>query len=288
MNEARCHFCGASFRNRQAVRAHLRHCSAYQGRQAKTGSRQGRLPVDGLAPHNGAAELRTLLEAHEKRRREEAAAARKQKRRQLIQRVKDQVVGQYRSSGYTIPAETKARALTDIERELSALALEELPEWELVQLAEGIRDQLYGPAMRAQDEAQRVEDQRREEAQEASRRVTEQRANEDRERQQAKARASALVRYGTTFADDALQDVEDLDEPEQQRILQRVELDLEQQLTGGESKRDVQGRVDQILDEELGEVEDGDEDEGDDGYDEDDDQDEDGDEDEGDEDDDHD
>jgi hypothetical protein len=67
--------------------------------------------------------------------------------------------------------------------------------------------------------------------------------------------------------------------PEQQRILPRVELDLEQHLTGGESKRDVQGRVDQILDEELGEAEESNEDEGDDEYEEDDDEDEDSDED---------
>ena len=45
MNEATCHFCGASFRNRQAVRAHLRHCPAYRGRQVKTRSRQGRLSI---------------------------------------------------------------------------------------------------------------------------------------------------------------------------------------------------------------------------------------------------
>ncbi len=49
--------------------------------------------------------------------------------------MKERVVGQWRSAGYTIPAETKARALTDIERELSALPVDELPEWELVQLA---------------------------------------------------------------------------------------------------------------------------------------------------------
>ena len=48
MNEATCRFCRKSFRNRQAVRAHLRHCVAYRGRQAKTRSRQARLPVRSL------------------------------------------------------------------------------------------------------------------------------------------------------------------------------------------------------------------------------------------------
>jgi hypothetical protein len=228
--------------------------------------------------HSGAADLRALralLDANEKRRQEETAEAKKQKRRQILQRVKDRVVGQWRSLRYTIPAETKARALMDIERELSALTVDELPEWELVQLAEGIRDKLYGPVMRAQDDAHRLEEQhRREEA----RRVAEERANEERERQQAEERISALVLFGTDFAYDALQDVEDLDEHEEQTVLQRVELELAGQLTGGESKRDVQGRVDKVLDEELGAPDD-DQDEGDD--DEDDDEDEEDDEDEG-------
>jgi len=219
-------------------------------------------------PDTGAADLRALLAAHEKRRQDEAAEARRQKRRQVIQRVKERVVGQWRSAGYTIPAETKARALTDIERELSALPVDELPEWELVQLAEGVRDQRYGPVMRAHDDAQALEDQRRREAQEASRRVAERQANEARERQQADARAAALVQYGSDFAYEALQDVGDLDEQEQQRLLQRVERELADQLTGGESKRDVQGLVDTILDEELGEADD-DENEGDDEYDDD-------------------
>ena len=298
MNEATCRFCRKSFRNRQAVRAHLRHCVAYRGRHAKTRSRQARLPVrsppigrpvpqaeepeagfdrvddtpprmqeaTARPPDTGAADLRALLAAHEKRRQDEAAEARRQKRRQVIQRVKERVVGQWRSAGYTIPAETKARALTDIERELSALPVDELPEWVLVQLAEGVRDQRYGPVMRAQDDAQALEDQHRREAQEASRRVAERQANEARERQQADARAAALVQYGSDFAYEALQDVGDLDEQEQQRLLQRVERELADQLTGGESKRDVQGLVDTILDEELGEADD-DENEGDDEYD---------------------
>ena len=47
-----------------------------------------------------------------------------------------------------------------------------------------------------------------------------------------------------------------------------MERELAHQLTGGESKRDVQGFVDRILDEELGEADD-DENEGDDEYDDD-------------------
>src|SRR5712692_901788 len=105
MNEATCRFCRKSFRNRQAVRAHLRHCPAYRGRQAKTRSRPARLPIRSLPigtpvpqadvpeagfdlvdptpprvqeapprpPDTGMADLRKLLDAQEKKRREEAA-----------------------------------------------------------------------------------------------------------------------------------------------------------------------------------------------------------------------
>jgi hypothetical protein len=210
----------------------------------------------------GLTELRALLAADEKRRQEAAAKVRRQGCRQLIERVKERVVKQWSSPRYTIPAETQAQALREIERELSAaLAVNERPEWELVRLAEGIRETLYGPVMRAQDEAQRQEEQRGREAQEEARRAADQRIKEARERQQAQERVSALIQYGTDFASAALREVEDLEARDRQSILEGVAGDLKDRLTGGESKRDVQAFVDTILDEELGEA---DEEEGDD------------------------
>ncbi len=295
MNEAKCHFCGASFRNRQAVRAHLRHCALYRARRAKPGSAQARLPMRSVPlgrpvpqadepevgldrfdvppprvpetkrrpPDTGLTELHALLAADQKRRQEAAAEVRRQRCRQLIERVKERVVGHWSSPRYTIPAETQAQALREIERELSAaLAVDDRPEWELVRLAEGLREKLYGPVMRAQDEAQRQEEQRRREAQEEARRA-DQRIREARERQEAEDRVSALIQYGTDFASAALREVE---AHVRQSLLDRVESDLKDRLTGRESKRDVQGLVDTILDEELGEVNEneGDDDEDDD------------------------
>ncbi len=51
---ARCNFCRRTFRNSQAVRAHLRHCAAYQGRQegSEEGSVEGSLPKARL-PRSG-------------------------------------------------------------------------------------------------------------------------------------------------------------------------------------------------------------------------------------------
>ena len=64
--------------------------------------------------------------------------------------------------------------------------------------------------------------------------------------------------HGTDFACDALQEVDDLDPRDRQSILRRVQEELEAELTGAESARAVEARVDDILDEELGEAEDGD------------------------------
>lgn len=319
MNTATCHFCHKNFRNRQAVRAHLRHCAAYRRRQSKPRSPRRRLPgrslptgrslpiqadepqaelesVDDIqsAPHvqdaqvrppqTSASELRVWLEVNEKRRKEEAAEARKQRRRAIIQRVKDRVIGQWWSLRYAIPAETKAQALVDLDRALTALAVDELPERELVQIAEGIRDRIYGPVIRAQDDAQRLEQQRRQEVQLQPRPAAEQRAREAHQGQQAEEARTLgkqrLLRDALGLARQALDDVEDLDPRDRQEILAEVQRELEAALTGSESKRDMEARVDEILDAELGEAEDDDEDVTDDWDEEDDDEDDDVDEDE--------
>jgi predicted ATP-dependent protease len=234
-------------------------------------------------------ELNAFLEAEEKRRTQEAAEALKHRRRQLIQGIKDQVVGRWSSPSYTIPAEIRARALMEIERELAARAVEELAEWELVALAEGIRDTHFRPVMEAQDEAKRLEERRRREEQEQqqtrlrenadraerqreeARRAAEQRASQEQAQQQEEERVAALFEHGTDFASYALQEVDDLDPRDRQSILRRVEEELEAELTGKESERAVEARVDEILAEELGEAENGDEDDEDDNDDEDDD-----------------
>ena len=307
---ARCSFCGGQFNNAQAVRAHLRHCPNYRRRPGRTGPpigiqplgslpigrpvpkaedpQAGRDPVDldqrpireieRPAPHDGArawTELHALLEAQEKRRKQEAAEALKQKRRQIIQRIKDQVVGRWSSPGYTIPAESRARALMEIERELSARAVEELAEWELGALAEGVRDKHYRPVMEAQDEATRLAERRRREEQEQQRnRERDDAERGERQREEARraaeqrasqeAAVSALLEHGMDFAGDALREVDDLDPRDRRSILQRVAGELEAELTGKESAQAVEARVDEILDEELGKAEDGDEDEEDD------------------------
>jgi len=269
---AQCNFCGSEFTNTQGVRAHLRHCRVYRLRRqsssaAGTGSLPRRtLPVGRVMPEANARQIATrpaparhmeatpesppsadsrpayvpsaISEARERARRQEAEEAVRSKRREIIQRIKQRVVGNWLSIGFTISPEVKARALSDIEREFAIRPVEDLPEWELTALAEGIRDKHYAPVIAAH---------------EAARRDAERRRDEERRREQTQARAAELVEYAVDWARDALRDVRDLSLADRLRILRDVEGELADVLTGTESERMVERRVDDILDDELGE-----------------------------------
>ncbi len=180
---------------------------------------------------------RAAREAEERRRKEEAERLRK--RQLAIQRVKDRVIGNWWSFRHTIPSETRARAYQEIQGALSALPVEDLPESELVAIAEGVRYRLYRPIMTAQDEAKRVEEQRRREEQ--------QRVLEGAQRTASK---EELLGHGNDYACSALEDVEDLDPRDRETILRRVERALERELAGDESEDDVEDLVEGILEEE--------------------------------------
>ncbi len=180
---------------------------------------------------------RAAREAEERRRKEEAEGLRR--RRQAIQRVKDRVIGNWWSLQYTIPSETKARAYQEIEQALSTLPVEELPESELVAIAEGVRDRLYRPVMAAQDDAKRQGEQRRQEEQ--------QRVLKEAERTASK---EEFLQHGYDYACHVLEDVEDLDPRDRETILRRVERVLERELTGDGSEDDVEDLVEDILKEE--------------------------------------
>jgi hypothetical protein len=169
--------------------------------------------------------LRGLLDAQEKRNREEAARARAQKRRQIIQRVKDRVFGDSSYLGYMIPSETKARALTEVDLELSRRPVEELPEAELVTIAEGVRDRICAPVIRAEDEARE-------------------------QRQRGRERRESLVRAGLAHANQIL-DRAAVPPWKRFSITQSIEQALTQTITGGEAGADVEALVEKILGPEL-------------------------------------
>ncbi len=275
MKGATCKFCGTNFRNRQAVRAHLKGCAAYRqlpqanlpskGSEPKgtapgnsspsTRSTRRPPPEDGparpLSPGSEAkrpqrdqlaqqeeeaprqreherdfARLRIQQEAEARARREAAERELKERRRRIIQRVKDQAVGGWWSADYTIPPEARAQALSEIEKELSGLPPEELPESELVTLAEGIRDRIYQPLIRDQAQQRKLQERRAE-----------------------------LIDRGVAYARQELRREPDLPGWARVGIEQKVKQTLEREITGTESEPDVKGSVDEILDEELEAVE---------------------------------
>ena len=145
-------------------------------------------------------------------------------RRRIIQRVKDEVLGWRAWASPRPPAEVKARALQEIERELSALPVEELPRHELIQIAEGVRDRVYRPAVQEREEARNRPERKR-----------------------------ALIQRGVAYARRELAGAEGLDYADRLRIRSAVERRLQQEISGQESEAQVRELVDLVLDEELGE-----------------------------------
>lgn len=245
---ATCRFCGRSFGSSQSVRAHLKSCASYV-RAKGVVPRVPRLPGEldeglgdlgeremGLVEDPVTRErdrMGRLIDAElERDLRESLERARGAGRRRIMQRVKDEVLG-WRAWGYAaMPAEVKARALQEIERELSALPVEELPRHELVQIAEGARDRVYRAAVQEGEAARK-------------------RAEE--EAQNRTKRKRALIQRGVAYARRELADAEGLYYADRLRIRSAVERRLQQEISGQESEAQVWELVDLVLDEQLGE-----------------------------------
>ncbi len=293
---ATCQFCGRRFTNPQAVRAHLKACAAYHERDQAARSALGSAPLGTLPKGPGAGTEFTdedtdregQREAARQRAQERAdqqafkeveaylrraaAERRARERRELIQSVKGETVGSWPWQHPTIPADVKAEALQEIERKLSALPhVDELPRRELVQLAEGIRDRLFRPVREAQEAARqraRAEEEARHRAraeEESCRRAkvegeaTRRREEEAAARERAEAKRHLLER-GVSVADQELRADPDLYPGEREDIREWVHGVLEEQLSGEESKAEVDDLVDDILDEEFGQEDEDDED----------------------------
>ncbi len=235
MKPAICNFCYRSFRNTQAVRAHLKACPAY-GLLPKA-----RLPKVGNKPRTGGApdsdpDVRSPWEGvprptPPRPRPFQIVAGTGQKAnlsglaRWMIQSVKDEVIGSWWSPGHTIPSETKAQALVSIDQELSRLPADQLPKTELVTIAEGIRDRIYRPIIQAQQQAQQ---------------------EEERRRQQARQRTT-LIAAGVTYANQALRQQHALESWTRFDLEQKVKRAVEQAIVGSESEADLRALVDNLV-----------------------------------------
>ncbi len=197
------------------------------------------------------ARRRAQLEAEERERRVEIEQQLQRRRREIFQKVKDRVIRQWWRIRYSIPSEVRARALMEIEQNLSALPVEELPETELIEIAEGVRDRLYGPLMAAQDEAEeREQDHQR---QESARRLEDslaklRKVGEDIRLDRQK---DELIRHGDRFASEELDERGIRPGFERYAILEKVKETLLEKLTGKERKAEIEDMVEVILAKEL-------------------------------------
>jgi hypothetical protein len=178
---ARCNFCGGTFINAQAVRAHLKTCPAYRrtrptrpaprhnqmlederqlDRLFASGGTSRQVPrasvsdvpeprsvprPDSRPPHTPTAEeFRRLQQARDEARRQ--AQVNQQERatrvRALIQHTKLVVIDFY-CAWPPVPSAAIAEAKEAIERKLLTLPLLELPLTELQQIGTGVRDTIY-------------------------------------------------------------------------------------------------------------------------------------------------
>jgi len=171
-----CHPCGEEFGSEQGVKAHMKKCELYQAHKRKKAAALGRLPKAAvtsapvqLTPPVEApdltAPLRDLVKSMcEAMTKLDTPQTPQQQRRTILQAVKAQVIDQHGTPLGQITASLRGAAKLAFERELTSLALEELPFKEVCEIAAAIRDRTYEPAFTRQardTERQRVEREKR-------------------------------------------------------------------------------------------------------------------------------
>jgi hypothetical protein len=233
MKTATCNFCRRSFRNTQAVRAHLKACPAYGRLPKATLPRVGNKLRTVGAPDRDPG-IRSHLEDVPRPTPPRPQPARivagngqnfSGLARWMIQSVKDTVIGSWWLPGHTFSSEIRAQALVAIDQELSRLPVDQLPRTELVMIAEGIRDRIYRPVIQAQQR---------------------ERAEEERRRQQARQRTT-LIAAGVTYANQALRQQHALESWTRLDLEQKVKRAIEQTVDGSESEADLRALVDRLL-----------------------------------------
>jgi hypothetical protein len=154
----------------------MKKCELYQAHKRKKAAALGSLPKAAvtsapvqLTPPVEApdltAPLRDLVKSMcEAMTKLDTPQTPQQQRRTILQAVKAQVIDQHGTPLGQITASLRGAAKLALERELTSLALEELPFKEVCEIAAAIRDRTYEPAFRRQardTERQRVEREKR-------------------------------------------------------------------------------------------------------------------------------
>ncbi|MDE2074107.1 MAG: hypothetical protein KGJ81_11770 [Alphaproteobacteria bacterium] len=181
-----------------------------------------------------AARQRELDERKAREERDREKARRKQQHRENITAAKREAIDCWPYRAF-VSATLKAEILEEMERRLSALPADELPLDELIRIAIGIRDRCYDEDSRAEEEARRRELNKQQQ--------------EQQQKQQHAARRRTLIQHGVAYARREIEGVEGLNYFEKRRIEQRVQDELDE-VTGDESRAEIEDWVEDILDRE--------------------------------------
>jgi len=163
---SQCNFCRGEFRNSQGVRAHLKKCSNYQ--KSKKANATRIQPITPSRAHTRAtsqgapaptpmttpADLLTNLMAQMTRQfaAPDEATRVKQKREALLSGLCTNLVDWYRPLEGVVTPEMAVAAKVAILNELGALAIEDLPHAELTLRGTAIRNRIFAPYLRRQQE----------------------------------------------------------------------------------------------------------------------------------------
>ena len=232
VGSAKCNFCGRIFKNKQAVKAHLKGCIAYREHVPRQRVREA-MPE----AKNG-----SLTQVS----RERMEAENRNRRREIILEVIKEVVDHHWRFRDDIPQEVKMQATQEIRRELSTLPVEETPFSELREIAEGIRDQIYEPEIQAQDAVK----QQKAADEEARRRQKENLygALERMEKEIRKKRQrEALVAHAVRYAEQRLKTAPGLEIWHQWSAMNAINGAIAREVIGTESPGDIDKLVDELL-----------------------------------------
>jgi len=229
---AKCNFCGRIFKNKQAVKAHLKGCIAYREHVPRQRVREA-MPeaMNGSLPQVS----RERMEAENRNRRKEI----------ILEVIKEVVVHHWRFRD-DIPQEVKMQATQEIRRELSTLPVEETPFSELREIAEGIRNQICEPEIQAQDAVKQqkaADEEARRRQKENLYGALERMEKEIRKKQQREA----LVAHAVRYAEQRLKTAPGVEIWHQWSAMNAINGAIAREVIGTESKRDIDKLVDELL-----------------------------------------
>ena len=232
VGSAKCNFCGRIFKNKQAVKAHLKGCIAYREHVPRQCVREA-MPE----AMNG---LPTQVS------RERIEAENRNRRREIILEVIKEVVTDHWRFRDDIPQEVKMQATQEIRRELSTLPVEETPFSELREIAEGIRNQICEPEIQAQDAVKQqkaADEEARRRQKENLYGALERMEKEIRKKQQREA----LVAHAVRYAEQRLKTAPGVKIWHQWSAMNAINGAIAREVIGTESKRDIDKLVDELL-----------------------------------------